>query len=423
MSASDLRRPPILIMRPCRSALPALALSLAAAGLLSTAGCKRAADPKDRPVLAAAPRPMVASAATLRERSGPGRIRFLGVDLDPAKPERGQEVRVTSYFQVEVAPTGDYDVFVHGEAPGGARVIVADHAPAEGRFLTSRWKAGEIWRDQDRIAIPKDAPAGTIELFMGLFKGDVRLTVEAPPGGSDGQDRIRAGVLTLAGDGPKDDLPTAVVHRATGKLTPDGVLDEADWAKAEVLTFSDSMGRGAETRWPTKLRLLWDAENLYVAFEASDEDITERFSQRDDPIYDHEAVEVFLMPKVRAPDLGPYVELQASPGGVIFDASFTGRRQGMDKTFNAATIVGTKLDGTLNVSTDGDKGWVSEWVVPWKSVRWVESPPAEGDEWRMNAFRIEKNAKDKNGEYTAWSPPKVGDFHNVVRFGRMQFQP
>ncbi len=47
------------------------------------------------------------------------------------------------------------------------------------------------------------------------------------------------------------------------------------------------------------------------------------------------------------------------------------------------------------------------------------------DEWRMNAYRIEKHNEGGKlkGEFTAWSPPKVGDFHNVVRFGRMKFGP
>ena len=37
------------------------------------------------------------------------------------------------------------------------------------------------------------------------------------------------------------------------------------------------------------------------------------------------------MPNVVAPALGPYVELQSSPGGVIFDATFDGRRRGFNK--------------------------------------------------------------------------------------------
>ena len=370
-----------------------------------------------------APTPALRTEAVLHERSGRGRVRYLGADVAPASPSRGDVVEVTHYFQVEHPPSGEYDVFVHGDLPGGAgRVLVADHAPVLGRLPTQHWQKGDVWADPHRVKIPSDVPAPALELYVGLFKGDTRWTVEAPPGGSDGQDRVRVGLLRLSGAAPADDLPEVAIPRASGPIVADGVLDEAAWAKAPVLTFSDTMGRGRPVRFPTKLRLLWDDQHLYVAFEATDEDITERYSKRDDPIYEHETVELFLMPNVVAPALGPYVELQASPGGVIFDASFDGRRQGMNTAYEAGQTVGTKIDGTLDIE-DRDRGWVSEWAVPFAKIRGVSGPPKDGDEWRMNAFRIEKFRVGGRleGEYTAWSPPQVGDFHNTARFGRMKF--
>jgi hypothetical protein len=367
--------------------------------------------------------PAFRSEVVLHERDGKGKVAYLGLDVDPKSPAPGDLVELTHYFQVVEPMTGDWDVFVHGETAEGQRILVADHAPVFGKLPILVWERGEIWADKHRVLIPPDAPPGTIVFFAGLFKGDVRATVEGPPGSQDGKDRVRAAVIQI-GQAPQDDLPETTVKRASSKITPDGKLDEADWQSAEVLTFADSMGRNIELRFPTKLRLLYDDVNLYVGFDSTDADITERYSKRDDPIYDHETVEVFLMPAVRAPEVGPYVELQASPGGVIFDASFTGRRQGMDKSFDAGQVVGTVLDGTLDTE-DRDRGWVSEWVVPFAKIKWLNAPPKPGDEWRMNAFRIEKFREEgqTEGEYSAWSPPRVGDFHNTVRFGRMKFGP
>lgn len=393
--------------------------------LLLMTGCK--SDPKEDPRVQAQRRssvsPAYPSGVVLHERGGAGEVRYLGLDVDPAKPKRGDLVTLTHYFETMKAPAGDWDVFVHGETPEGARVLVADHAPVLGRLPSSVWEAGEIWADTHKVLIPADAPGSTLILYAGLFKGDMRMTVEGPAGRHDGRNRIRAAAIPLAGRS-KPTLPKATVHRAKGPIVADGKLDEPAWESAEVLTFTDTMGRRIDTRYPTKLRLLYDDENLYVGFEATDTDITERYSKRDDPIYEHETVELFIMPHVKAPALGPYVELQASPGGVIFDASFTGRRQGMDKSFDAGQTVGTTLDGTLN-ERDADRGWVSEWVVPFSKLKWVKSPPSPGDEWRMNAFRIEKfrQGDQTRGEYTAWSPPRVGDFHNTARFGRMKFGP
>jgi len=379
-------------------------------------------------------RPKPAHPSTIRflERSGGGKAAYLGWTLKPEGPANpGQMVELTHYFEVLAPFRGRYQVFVHGEQVGsGQRHLVADHPPMEGKVPSHTWKAGEIFADRHRVLIPVGAQPPALDLYMGLFDADGRVTVEAPPNGSDGQDRARIGQLRIGGaeqrtggSQRRDDLPTVTIPRATAAITPDGALDEAAWGSAVVLGFADTMGRGTQVQFPTKLRLLYDDTNLYVSFEAVDRDVSCPFEKRDDPIYDHEAVELFMMPNVVAPAVGPYVELQASPKGVIFDAAFIARRTGMDKGFDAKQTVGTKIDGTLNQDDGTDRGFVSEWVVPWTSLRGVTVAPKAGDEWRMNAFRIEKyrvNGKLR-GEFTAWSPPRVGDFHNVERFGRMKF--
>ncbi|MBK8011802.1 MAG: carbohydrate-binding family 9-like protein [Deltaproteobacteria bacterium] len=398
------------------------------------ASCKRSPDnsplaPEVAARLLTRVSPRFPSNASIHERSGRGVVTYLGFDTDPSTIKAGDVVTLTHYFRVDHPFSGDYDVFVHGETSdsadhgAGRRILVADHAPVMGRHPTHLWKAGEIWADPHRVLIPAQAAAPRIEILVGLFKGETRLILEAEPGKNDGYDRLRAGILEI--QGVTDDLPEVTVTRLQPgeRIEPDGRLDEAVWKNAEVLELSDSMGRRPPPAdAPTTLRLLYDDTYLYVAFEAVDPDITERYAQRDDPIYEHEAVEVFLMPNTRAPQIGPYVELQASPGGILFDAAFTGRRQGMDKSFDAGQVVGTQITGTLN-QPDVDQRWVSEWRVPWLKIRGVTRPPTPEDEWRMNAFRIDKSRVDgrDTSEYTAWSPPRIGDFHNVARFGRMKF--
>ena len=390
--------------------------------LILLVGCKsdlKSDDPRiARYRLSDYPTPDHPAHVGLMERGGPGHLIYIGLDAAPSPAKPGDLLELTHYFQVESAPALDWTVFVHGES-GAQRILNADHPPILGRRPTSVWEKGEIWADRHKTLVPKHAQ-GTLKLFVGLFRDGIRMTTVAPPARHDGRDRIRAAQLPLAQG--QLDLPEVVIPRIQGSITADGQLNEPEWEKAPVLTFSDTLGRSISIRYPTRMRLLYDQVNLYVAFEATDQDITERYQNRDDPIYEHETVELFLMPQVQAPKLGPYVELQASPGGVIFDASFTGRRQGMDKSFEAGQQVGTHLDGTLN-QPDQDRRWISEWIVPFKGIRWLKTAPKAGDEWRMNAFRIEKYRENGKtvGEYSAWSPPQVGDFHNTARFGRMKF--
>jgi hypothetical protein len=380
----------------------------------------------------------------LIDRGGTGILRYLGWDVRPrADAHPGQAIEFTHYFEVETAVGRDLQLFLHGEVPGTGRVLVHDQ-PIGGHSSsgTSTWKAKERWAVKQLSRMPAEASGGKLTLYAGLFSGEHRLSVWGPPNSSDGQDRIKLGFLPLSGAAPSKTaaqgrlakqpakaeahaLPSVIIPRAKSKISADGRLDEADWKSAPVLRFKDTFGRKVPTRFPTKLRLLYDKDNLYVAFEAQDEDITCPYENRDDPTYDHEAVELFIMPNVVAPALGPYIELQASPKGIIFDAAFTGRRRGMDTRFNAGQTVGTHIDGTLNVDDQKDKGFVSEWIVPFAKMRGVKSAPKAGDEWRMNAFRIEKFRRNGQvqGEYTAWSPPLVGDFHNTEKFGRMKFGP
>lgn len=388
--------------------------------LLSTA-CTRS-PPSESARAALAPGAVAEHAidALFLEPGGSGRLRYLGVDR-PESGRAGAKLELRHLFEIEQPFSEDARIFVHGETAAQGRVAVDDHVPIGGEVPLRSMKAGERWRDVHQLELPPNLNRGTLELYFGLFRGAKRMSLEAEAGANDGRDRLRIGAVAVEG-APSPDLPMVEIRRTDDAIEVDGVLDEPAWARAEVLEFHDTMGRERETRFPTRLRLLYDDAFLYVAFEAEDRDISERYSKRDDPIYEHETVELFLMPHVRAPELGPYVELQASPTGVIFDASFTGRRQGMNTAFDAGQTVATRRRGTLNDDQD-DEGWVSEWKVPFTGIRGVKKAPEAGEEWRMNAFRIEKfnEGGQLQGEYTAWSPPRVGDFHATDRFGRLVF--
>ena len=215
--------------------------------ILIPLGCKedpKAArnDPQIAPLRLTEARPAFPSSVVLHERDGKGKLAYLGVDVEPKSPSRGDLVELTHYFRVLEPMSGEWDVFVHGETPEGGRVLVADHAPVFGKLPVTVWEKGEIWADKHKVLIPPDAPGGTLVFYAGLFKGDVRATAEGPPGSQDGKDRIRAAVIRI-GDAPTDDLPETTVKRAPEPILADGKLDEAAWKTAEVLTLSDSMGR------------------------------------------------------------------------------------------------------------------------------------------------------------------------------------
>ena len=122
-------------------------------------------------------------------------------------------------------------------------------------------------------------------------------------------------------------------------------------------------------------------------FDSQDEDVWAKLEKNDDPIYGEEVVEVFLDADG---DGKTYNELQVSPRNVQFDAYFPARRQGMDLGWSAGMTTAVKIRGTLNNPADKDEAWSAEMKIPVKNLaavpRW---PPAPGDKWRFNLYRLE----------------------------------
>ena len=204
------------------------------------------------------------------------------------------------------------------------------------------------------------------------------------------------------------------VHRAAAALTIDGSLLEGAWDRAErtgrFLRSLDGKAAGAAT----EARLLWDDEALYVAFQCEDANVTTPFTRDDEKLYTSNVVEIFLNP---SGDLAHYVEIEVAPSNALFDASFTGRRAGMDLAWSSGAQHAVQVDGTLNDPRDVDRGWTVELAIPFAKLPGAPKPK-RGDEWRFNLYRL----RQPPGEGQAYSPPMVGDFHALQKFATLRFE-
>ena len=92
-------------------------------------------------------------------------------------------------------------------------------------------------------------------------------------------------------------LPRYEVHRAPTRITIDGKPDEKAWAAAPAveLIFPWEAQTGAKQK--TTARLLWDDDFLYVSYECADTDIVAQYTERDDPTYKDDTVEIFINPE------------------------------------------------------------------------------------------------------------------------------
>ncbi len=122
-------------------------------------------------------------------------IALAGVGVDGGMAN-ATSLPVRVLWEAAGQPAADYTAFLHLRAPDGTQIAGTDEAPAQGRFPTSYWRAGDQILSDFDLALPAEVVPGVYELWLGLYESDsagaLRLPVTATgdlPSG-DGEVRI-----------------------------------------------------------------------------------------------------------------------------------------------------------------------------------------------------------------------------------------
>jgi hypothetical protein len=333
-----------------------------------------------------------------------GRLRLIDVEA-PAQGTAGSSVRVSSTW------------LVTGELAGRPKPqVVVEIAGAVGQggfatgFTSLQWRPGDVVVSVVDVPIPAATPAGAARVLVGMSDAGRRWLVDVAA--TDHLVDVAAVGMVAAPVVARG--PQWQAHKRQQPITIDGRLDERDWANAAVVTLGPYKVGTPEPQHKTQVRLLWDEAALYVAFDVDDDDPFSPYTNHDDPLYDSEALEVFIDADG---DRDIYVELQASPTDVRFDAAFAGGpRKNMDRAFNADVVV---------KSAKRPGGYVQEWRIGTASLRDIPiGEPAVGARWRINVFRLERRRAGDvvvSTEASAWSAIAANDFHALDRMGSLVF--
>jgi hypothetical protein len=222
-----------------------------------------------------------------------------------------------------------------------------------------------------------------------------------------------------------DQVAQYTCYRASGPLTIDGRLDEPSWLAAPVSNRFVDIVTGEPAWFDTRVRLLWDDDNLYFGFSAEETDVWGTLTERDSRIYEENDLEIFIA----GPDA--YYEFEISACNVIYEVfwiwkdvhhpggPFWGRKEFDPQTQRVMVLDGVgghrhergerwgfldwdcpglrhavHVDGTLNVRDDVDRGWSAEVAIPWTSLAVLSAGrstrPRAGDVWRIDCSRFEK---------------------------------
>ncbi|MCB9591701.1 MAG: carbohydrate-binding family 9-like protein [Sandaracinaceae bacterium] len=359
-------------------------------------------------------------------------LQLVGYDVSAETMRPGQTTTITWYWH----PTQDLDdgwhLFTHvADSTGDSRFNQDGTGVVREIYQPGRWQPGQYIRDVQEVSLPADWNNNQAIFFLGLWNGPHRLAIRQGP--HDDENRVRALEIPVAG-GPSAAVapregspgepevvrppPTVRASHASG-ITIDGQANEPAWASARPTTAFVNTLTGGPAELQATARVLWDDQNLYVAWQIADTFVANDLEGRDSHLWEQDAFEIMVDPDG---DSRNYFELQVSPTGDLFDTRYDTRRQPQPfghMDWNPQVEAAAHVDGTVN--DDGaDEGWSGEIRIPFAQFGEGVSAPHATDLWRVNFYVMDKRA-DGPMRSAGWAPTMEGDFHVPVRFGRVVF--
>ena len=216
--------------------------------------------------------------------------------------------------------------------------------------------------------------------------------------------------------------PEYTVFRAGTPIVIDGRLDEPAWVAApDVGKFVFPWYKSGKQE-QTIAKILWDDDNLYVAYICEDAHIWADHTERDSAVWKDDTVEIFTAPN---PDLPhAYFNIEMNVLGIFLDQFHPdGPGVPVEQEWNGEGIqVKTTIVGTLNDDSDEDSYWILEAAIPLRNFDKVAKniPPKRGDVWHVGLNRL---GGKTNEQYSQWSASQTRNpqFHAPKDFGRIIF--
>lgn len=193
-------------------------------------------------------------------------------------------------------------------------------------------------------------------------------------------------------------------HIDTALVQVNGKNQEAVWEKAAWSRFFiDIEGLHMEVPYhETQVKMLWDDENLYVYAQLAENHLVATLKNHDDIIYRDNDFEIFVD---LDGDTHNYCEVEVNLYNTILDLFMAAPyRNGGPLVMDWSCLgmeTAVAYEGTLNDSSDEDKGWSVEMSLPWWSLgmRYNPNLPGPGDVIHVNFSRVQWDYESVDGVY------------------------
>ncbi len=231
-------------------------------------------------------------------------------------------------------------------------------------------------------------------------------------------------------------------YQPDGDIRIDGKLKEASWDAAPWSDyFIDIEGdKKAVPAHKTRFKLLWDAQNIYIAAELEEPNIWANVKQHDAVVFYDNDFEIFIDPDG---DTHNYFEIEVNAINTIFDLFLVKPYRNGGPILinwnvqNLKSAISAK--GKVNSSKGLDQEWLVEMAIPLRSLSFGNSIQVPGKEsmWRINFSRVQWDTDIIKGKYVkktdsvtrrplpehnwVWSPQGVVNMHLPERWGYLHF--
>ena len=197
--------------------------------------------------------------------------------------------------------------------------------------------------------------------------------------------------------------PAVDVVRRAGEIAIDGQLTEKDWQGLEPINLTLTRYAGAVTV-ATTVRLCWDDQALYVAYECQLPNrawIVPQRGRDNAKIWEFDGVEVFLAPNQSTTRYAQImISALADVTDILIDVEAGSGKYG-SPLWNTDVHAG---------AAQSEGSYILEVRIPFEDLA---KAPVSGDTWSGNFCRF-------SPDVATWSPT-YGGFHSPAMFGTIRF--
>jgi len=193
--------------------------------------------------------------------------------------------------------------------------------------------------------------------------------------------------------------------KTSSPILLDGILDEPAWREAVPVKLG-LITDGGEPQEKTEARLIWDDDNLYIAFICQDGDLVSAYADHDQPLYQGDVVEIFL--EMNQDPLA-YAELEINPRNARFDGLVLADRVKADRKLILAYNP-KSFRSHCRIENDSSEqnpagNWTTEVAIGFRDLG-MNSSPGVASKIKLNLYRLNKGKK--GNEVSAWFPTGGG---------------